>query len=97
MPEHVPVTDAERADLRRLFLAAPRGTWIAPMSPTQRTHVLVERPDGSRERVGEFDRADAAQLVAAAVNVLPRIFADLDEARRRARPRQAIPILGSIG
>ena len=41
-----------------------------------------------------FYGEDAAQLAASARNALPRLFAEVDELRRRAR---GVPIVGVVG
>lgn len=88
MPRPTPISDIERAELRRLYLAARRGTWAARTVPeTQEHRLMAETPDGRVFLLGYVNRAEDAALAAAARNVLPRLFVELDDLRRRARPR----------
>lgn len=97
MPRPTPITDAERAELRRLFLAASQGTWEANVLAVGQAHVYALRADGTRWLLAMPNKGPDAELMVAARNALPRLFAEIDELRRRAAPRRTIPILGSVG
>lgn len=89
-----PINDQERAELRRLYLAARRGTWEARKADQPHVYAVERHGDGTETRyvVASCGRAPEAHLIAAARNALPRLFAELDEARR---PR-GLPILGEV-
>jgi hypothetical protein len=94
MPRLLPFSAAERAELRRLFLAAPGGTWTAPGGQSLRGAVVAVLPDGSSTYLGAFFYGEtAAQLAAASRNALPRLFAEIDELRAKTR---GVPVLGIV-
>jgi hypothetical protein len=55
-------------------------------------HLYAVRADGTRRPLAMPNRAADAELAAAARNALPRLFAEIDELRRRV----GVPILGDV-
>lgn len=93
-----PITDAERALLRRLYLAGTPGPWRAyRVGASGESRVVQDLGDDRELIVALPNRLEDAELMAAARNALPRLFAEIDELRARARPRRTIPILGTVG
>jgi len=95
-----PVTPEERRELRRMYLAARGGTWEAVNVATSgqiHLYAVEQGADGSEHRwlLALPGREADGQLMAAARNVLPRLFAQIDAAERRAEAR-GLPIVGSI-
>lgn len=89
-----PLTREERDELRRLYLAARRGTWEAERPDQPYVFAVERRPDGTETRfvVASCGRSVDARLVAAARNALPRLFAEIDEGRRP----KTLQILGTV-
>ncbi len=86
--------DRLRADLRRLWRAAPGGTWAAPGTQALPSAVVSIGPDGRTGYLGAFFYGEAvAQLAAAAGNALPVLFAEID----RLRGARAVPVVGTVG
>ena len=98
MKHREPITDLERAELRRLYLAASQGTRKAQTVPQTSEHRLMADTGPGRELLlGFINHAEDAALAAAARNALPRLFAKIDELRDARRVPGRIPILGSVG
>ena len=93
MPRPTPISASERAELRRLFLAASPGAWEARVLSVGQAHVYAVREDGSRWLLAMPNKGPDAELMAAARNALPRLFAEIDE----LRARRAIRVVGTVG
>jgi hypothetical protein len=82
-----------RAELRRLYCAAPGGTWSAPAEQALRGGLVAIAADGSRTHLGAlFYGESVAQLAAAARNALPVLFAEID----KLRARLGVRVLGDV-
>lgn len=58
---------------------------------------MSEVGSGREVYLGPLNHAPDVELAAAARNALPRLFAEIDELRRRAEARTLIAILGTSG
>jgi NADPH-dependent ferric siderophore reductase len=93
MPKPAPISDAERAELRRLYLAARGGRWEAHVLPGDQIHLVAVQPSGGYWLLAMPNKAPDAQLMAAARNALPRLFAEIDEL---CAQRRGVPVLGEV-
>jgi hypothetical protein len=87
-----PAIDKLRIELRRLFLAASRGKWVATALADGECRVDALEPRGGRCLVAKPVIYADAKLTAAMHEALPVLFRALDE----ARSAWSVPVLGAI-